>query len=254
MSCQGGYSAVVKLLIEHSVEVNRSTLEGMTPVHYTAMAGNTDVLRCLVEAGADLETVNESGTTALMYASRYGRVGTVIFLLQYGANIEQVNMNDNNPLLVAAFHGHMDVVRVLVQRGANKDSQSPSGTALYRAVQEGHLAVVQYLIQKGADVNIRGGEFQLTPLEKSILSLMTGQDEITKFLLDHGAITSTNLVANTSPLMCAIRVGKLSIVRNLVHHGADLTSPNATGMTHVAYARTEGHEDVATFLLEQGAV
>ena len=86
-----------------------------------------------------------------------------------------------------------------------------------------------------------------------MLSPSIDQEEIVKCLLDHGATTSIHPANNFSPLQCAIEVGKLNIVRILVRHGVDLSFV-AEGTTPVAYARETGHEDIVTFLLEQGAI
>ena len=254
VACHNGSLAVVKLLIKRSVDVNNSGRCGWTPLMCAAAGGNVDIVRCLVEAGAELETADDSGATALVYASQYGHVGIVIFLLQHGTDMEQIDIYGNSPLIVASVNGHLDVVRVLVQKGANKDLMCPTkGTALFQAVVKGNLSVVQYLVQKGADVNIRDPIDNFSPLEASITSPLTGQEEILECLLEHGAKTTINLVNGSTPLKVAIHFGKLNLVKILLRHGVDLFIVRG-GITPVAYAKELGHDDIATFLLGKGVV
>ena len=252
-ACKNGRLAVVKLLIEHSVDVNRCGPHGLAPIMIASIEGKTDIVRCLVDAGADLEKKDEFGYTALLYATIKGRVEIVTILLDHGVSMERVDMKGDTPLIVAAAKSCTDVVRVLVHKGANKDFLGPNGTALFVAVKNGNLSIVQFLTQKGADVNIRTSNNNISPLVISIMSPSSDQIAIVKCLLDHGAVTAMISALVISPLACAIKLGKLNLVQILVRHGAGIGYVSL-GITALDMARTFGHEDIATFLLEQGAV
>ena len=74
-AASGGYSDIVKLLIDHGANVNAKSSVGNTALTYACCGGYEDVVKILLEAGADVEHQNENGHTPLMEAASCGHVG-----------------------------------------------------------------------------------------------------------------------------------------------------------------------------------
>jgi ankyrin repeat protein len=58
------HEAVVRVLIEAGVDINKSEDEGIMPLLFAANEGNEAVVRVLIEAGADVNKVERRCTAA----------------------------------------------------------------------------------------------------------------------------------------------------------------------------------------------
>ncbi|MFD1257577.1 ankyrin repeat domain-containing protein [Mucilaginibacter terrae] len=63
---------VVRMLIEHNVQINIQHHTGITPLHYAAKQGNTEMLIALLEDGADVNLPMEDGSVAADLAMQSG--------------------------------------------------------------------------------------------------------------------------------------------------------------------------------------
>lgn len=122
-------------------------------------------------------------------------------------------------LHVAASYSNVDIVAMFVQLGidVNAGRESDPATPLYFAASEGSLDVARWLIDRGADVQVRG----------------------------HG-----------TPLVSAVNGDHPEMVRLLVDAGAELNKcvGDDEPRSPLAWAEFYGHDDIAEFLRERGAV
>ena len=77
--------SVVRLLLEHSADINVQTDEGVTPLHQASYNGALEVVRVLLEHGADVEVKGKDGMTALQEAAKEGHDEVVKLLREHGA-------------------------------------------------------------------------------------------------------------------------------------------------------------------------
>ncbi|MFR5959712.1 MAG: ankyrin repeat domain-containing protein [Bacteroides stercoris] len=63
-----GNLTVAKLLIDAGANVNKSLLNGNTPLHFAAWSGNKFIGRDLITANAQVDVQNEHGETPLILA------------------------------------------------------------------------------------------------------------------------------------------------------------------------------------------
>jgi len=61
LAVAGDYIDVVRMLIEHNVQINIQHHTGITPLHYAAKHGNPDMLLLLLEEGAEVSIEMEDG-------------------------------------------------------------------------------------------------------------------------------------------------------------------------------------------------
>jgi ankyrin repeat protein len=113
--------------------------------------GYSDVIRALLDAGADHRLTTADGTTPLMAAAGLGQ-GTfspgaqrgirspsaeqaVKILVEAGADVNAVNQAKFTALHGAAFRGLNEVIQYLVEHGANINAQDFLGRTAYRMAE-----------------------------------------------------------------------------------------------------------------------
>lgn len=171
----------------------------------------------------------------------------------------------------AAVGGNEDIVSGLLRVGSQPDvdvvSVSPRRSALYTATVCGHEAVARRLVIAGADVNFRDPVHKCHVLFKAILD---GHVQLAKDLVIGGADPNSQTEENHScgvvyvgelreepygetPLICASRMGHLTVAETLLAAGADANIRDSNGYSALDYAAEEGHVDCLQAIARHGA-
>ena len=88
---------MVQYLISKGADVNQEDRNGLTPLSYAAISGNTRIVELLLCTGADIDHLNGSeNVTALNVAAVGNKSETAQFLIKKGANVN---------LLTSIFEG-----------------------------------------------------------------------------------------------------------------------------------------------------
>uniref|UniRef100_A0A336M0K2 Protein fem-1 homolog B n=1 Tax=Culicoides sonorensis TaxID=179676 RepID=A0A336M0K2_CULSO len=82
----------------------------------------------------------------------------------------------------------------------------------------------------------------------------SGHLTIVKLLIHHGADVNHQTQTDSTPLRAACFEGRLDVVEYLVAHGADLNIANAFNNSCLMIASFKGHTSVVEFLLKNGAL
>lgn len=72
MAAWHGRQQIVKMMIQHGVDVNQASPTGWTALMLAAMGGHMDALETLLEAGADVHARTRAGATAASIAAERG--------------------------------------------------------------------------------------------------------------------------------------------------------------------------------------
>ena len=141
-------------------------------------------------------------------------------------------ISGESALILALREGSARVVDILLaQPSIALELNAPNGnTALMMASFKHNVAVVKALLAKGAIVNRPGW----TALHFAAAS---GDDVITKILLDHFAYIDAEAPAKFTPLMIAAREGHESTVALLLEEGADASLKNSEALTAAQVAQ-----------------
>ena len=83
--CCSEYRPVLRLLLDHGVDINARTKYGSTPLHIASTFGPPEVVSVLLERGADVNVEDERGKTALQVAEERQHNEIVKLLLEYKA-------------------------------------------------------------------------------------------------------------------------------------------------------------------------
>ena len=111
----------------------------------------------------DLQRTDMDGNTPLHIVARSNRELVANRLCEVGAPVDVQNKLGNSPLHWAAVHDARNVASVLIRHGADVNAQNRGGnTPLHRAAARGNTAFVDMLIDAGADDTIKNAD-GLTP-------------------------------------------------------------------------------------------
>ncbi|MBF2759492.1 MAG: ankyrin repeat domain-containing protein, partial [Ectothiorhodospiraceae bacterium AqS1] len=96
-----------------------SPLDGQTPLHLAAEAGNTAFVKSLLDAGEDPNAPNKNQSTPLHLAAWRGHIDTIKALINSGADPSARNEYDWTPLHSASLNGCVDTIDILIDAGAD---------------------------------------------------------------------------------------------------------------------------------------
>ena len=151
----------------------------------------------------------------------------------------------------AAMKRDLDTVHALLEQGADPNSLGQFETpALHWLVRIDALDTVRELLDAGADPN----SLTLTGVSPLSLALTNGSPAMVSLLLDAGANANGLEPSGESMLMTAAAIGIPDSVEALLDHGAEVDMRDeAFTQTALMIAAREGHLEVVTMLLKQGA-
>jgi uncharacterized protein len=236
-AAKGQHPDQVAALLKQHTDVNVSTGDGTTALHWAAHWDDLGMADSLLQAGANSNAATLLGATPLYLACINGSAPMVSKLLRAGANAKAALVTGETALMTCARSGNVDTVKELLRHGAdvNAKESSHDQTALMWAAAERHPNVVEILIEYGADVHARS---------RVIPEFVVRTRKFVGQWVDRGGST---------PLLFAARVGDIESARILLAHGA---SPNETAPDGYNALLLASHSDqgkFAAFLLDQGA-
>ena len=119
-------------------------------------------------------------------------------------------------------------------------------TPLHVAVENDRVDVAELLILNGANVNAVTLPNVDTPLHlaKSI--------ELAKFLIESGALLTSQNAWFQTPLHCACKSGNAALVKCLVSSCGELDAKDQQGRTPLHYCSAGNRNVIAKFLIESG--
>jgi ankyrin len=282
-----GNHAIVRLLIDRGANVNvRSKFvpsatgrgfEGATPV-----AGRSNQIE-----------ENASGSlTPLMFAAREGDLESARMLVAAGAEINARGGDGKDALGLAIFNGGYPVASFLIDNHANVNQPDAQRfTPLFWAVDrrnmetapnfpwvvtEDPLPLIQKLLDAGADVNflvnntprarMRDGSPRIVFATALMRAAFSGDIELVKLLLAHGADTKIISKDSETVLMAACGTGfipgyskartpaeRLEVVKLLISLGQDVNAADDYGITALMVAANIGDVPIIQYLIDKGA-
>jgi uncharacterized protein len=226
-------------LLDKKTNVDASTPDGTTALHWASYRDDLESVDLLIRAGARVDAANDLGATPLWAASQNGSAPMVRRLLDAGASPNAALLAGETPLMVAARSGSPEVVAQLLAKGANVNARAARGqTALMWAVAQKHPDVVAVLLAHGADIHAR------SEVWSQVMAVPPhGVPEYNRSI-PHGSDTA---------LMFAARVGDLASAKRLVEAGANVNDADAWGVSAMVLAAHSGFRELVEFLLERGA-
>jgi ankyrin repeat protein len=283
-----GHHAVVKLLIDRGADVNARTkfvpsatgrgFEGATPV-----------------AGKPNQAVEEHSSgllTPLMFAAREGDLESARLLVAARAQVNVTDGDGKNALALAIFNGGYDFASFLIDNHADvNNADAQRFTPLFWAVDRRNmetapnfpwvvtadpLPLIKKLLDAGANVNfvvnntprarMRDGSPRIVFATALMRAAFSGDIELVKVLLAHGADTKIISKDSETTLMAACGTGfipgyskgrtpaeRLEVVKLLIDLGQDVNAADDYGITALMVAANIGDVPIIQHLIDKGA-
>nr|XP_014277376.1 uncharacterized protein LOC106681543 [Halyomorpha halys]XP_014277377.1 uncharacterized protein LOC106681543 [Halyomorpha halys] len=226
---------------------------GHTNLHISASKGELKAVKALVSKGTDIEALTNDSWTPLHFAASQGHKDIVEFLVQKNANVNAKTSNQETPLHLASANNRAEVVEILLKNDAeiNAEMNPDCMSSLYVASRAGHLEVVELLVNGDASLNERDcGSYNLTPLQVAALN---GRVSVVKFLSRHGADIDARDSAGNTALYIASWNGDNEMAKTLIELGANLRLRiGKVGFTALHAAAWKGHTTTVQLLLQGG--
>jgi len=240
---------------------------GWQPLLIAAQRKQAAAVSALLELNASVDCREPcSGWTPLMYAVANGDEPTVKTLLKHGASVNSfAKPSDWNALSVAIMSDRSCLVPILLEAGAEPDlirRRHPCLADVYAAEASGCLPCVRTSKQCRArsllaceGARQRDGESGTHRGDLLIRAIRSGQKNSLDKLLEEGIdIECRDSCSGWTPLMHAVAIGNLPIIRRLLEHGA---SPNTVAWpccwNALVVALLESSWEVVSLLLDYGA-
>eukprot|EP00002_Diphylleia_rotans_P031434 TRINITY_DN6529_c0_g1_i1.p1 TRINITY_DN6529_c0_g1~~TRINITY_DN6529_c0_g1_i1.p1 ORF type:complete len:303 (+),score=66.24 TRINITY_DN6529_c0_g1_i1:348-1256(+) len=215
---------IVTAFVMGGCEVDSKDDNGNTPLMYAAAQSREEIVEYLIQMGARAVLRNERGWTALHFAAMNGAAACCVYLLTHHAPVDAPSMDGLTPLHWAATHGHIDVTKHLLKHGAQIETKTTNGkTAFHLSVHYSHEECGLLLLSFGAnwaELDSDGGSAIQECFERGCKRLI--EDIVTRA---RSASDNVSAIVN-------IKIGKTPALIYSVNHG---------------------HEDLAIFLMMNGA-
>lgn len=225
------------------LDLNVAQPDGTTALAWTVYWDDAETAGLLLSSGADPNIANDYRMTPLILAIKNRSNPVVEALLERGADPNATLWNGVTPLMIAANTGNIEVVKSLLAHKADINVGEPrrGQTALMWAIYFGHPGVAKVLIEQGADITARSKKLDMDGFSPMVLE---GYYNANVEVTPRGGYT---------PLMFAARVGDLDTARLLLDLGANVNEVHDEEGSALVIAAAKGYEDLAIYLLEQGA-
>jgi ankyrin repeat protein len=237
-----GKAAIVKLLLAAGASANKATTTGVTALHLSAMAGDTESITALLDHGADVNVQEPAwGHTPLMLAAVQNRAPAASLLLERGADpsitAKVMDLTERAAADAAARRARNEVMDEYQRKEAQPETWRPNPAQVQEAVRAA-LAVER--TGGGSTEEVAGAAAAFEG---------GGSDEA-----NPGFAFMVGVQGGLSALLLAVREGHQEIVHILLDGGAAIDQPRPEdATTPLLLATINGHYDLAKYLLDRGA-
>ncbi|MCJ1245363.1 hypothetical protein MMC30_002567 [Trapelia coarctata] len=251
----------VSFLLDYSVDVDRATVKGWTPLNHACLRGCSIVLlRRMLDRSLNMFRTTPDGWSLIHWATEGGHNEIILELLDRGFDLEARTNDSRTPLHIAIQLRRPSAVSLLLQRGANVEAKARSNlNAAHFGCRVDSKDILQILLKTKIDWEqefmFNGG----TRTTKGVTCLQfaagEGKTNAIEFLLDNSLVKNINQLTGDSvhsALCLAAEGGHATAVALLISRGANIDQENAGGDTPLMGAAQRGHTAVVRTLIDSG--
>lgn len=245
-----GNPQLVKMLLEQGADFTAADDNGATALHYVAQSNFSETVKVFLSFDYVVDIPDNEGRTALMWAAGKGSENALRTMLEHNLDVHAKDKTEGTALHSAAYSGHVNCVKLLIQFGACVDALDMlQHTPLFRACEMGHTEVVNNLILNGATVDLEDQD------GRSLLhwAALGGHAPICLALVEEGLASDTRDHLGRTPLQCAAHGGFVKFMSVLIEHGANVDHQDKEGITALHWSCASGHLEAVKLLLRNKA-
>ena len=265
----GSHSDVVEYLLQQGADINWIDSNGRSLVYQADEQTNIAVRRIVAEAFADASPpghpIRELWTQKISYSPQSfyreiedGNLTAISLFLQADAGIYAYDW-ERTGLFHAVETKDLEILTAILKNAEGLDPKWIS-SVLIASARERSIGMMQVLLDHGADIDYQSGEYEFTALLAAVHFMDV---EGIKFLLEQGADPNKRGAENAvSALMMPFQrysnhlstdEEKISVMRMLIDHGADINAKDRDGRTVLDYARYHNMSGSIRFIKNMGA-
>jgi uncharacterized protein len=256
MACKTGDEAIIEALLNAGASATAPDGHGTTPVMLAAASGSASAVKVLIDHGADPNAKDKGGETALMFAAALDRGAAIKMLVAHGADVKTTSKTydpgcgsvfDVSGCVPVDENGDaIDEDGKPLPKEKDKDGKVAGGA---KAEASGEVAELQEQVKK---LSAQVEELEKHPAKpKKSKEVATTKNGSAKKNAERRGAT---VMGGMTPLLFAARDGQMQAAQALVESGADINDPGAgEKLTPLVMAISNGHYDLAKYLLDHGA-
>ena len=247
----GKKQPMVEWLTENGADLSVRDQAGQGLVHWAVINNDQTLVTWLGDRGADLNLPDNAGLTPLMLAVERSLIPAARALIAAGADVNLADGNQVTPLIRAVQKRDKKMIGILLEAHANVHATLADGqTALMVAAAHGDPDMLIMLTNAGANLHAR------TNKKASVLNIAMNASRLDNFicLLEQGFDVKSGPEHGVwAIVLSAAWQGKKEFVEASLLHGSDVNTVDDEGQSALFVAVRRSHQEVARFLLEQGA-
>jgi len=243
---------MIKLLVEHKVNLKVKSNIGSTLLHLAAGNADADILEYLIGKKLDTNALNNQKNTPMHLAAFTGKTKIVNILVKHKVNLERKNKDKMTPFLLAVKEGHLETTKALVKAGSkvNVTGKNKYGCLHYAIKLEDSMDMLEYLLTKKVKVETKTKK-GFTPL---LAAVCLNKTKEVLLLFKKGADIKAKSKIKETGLHYASLNANLYLVKLFIGEGLSLDFKDQKGQTALHYAcRNEDGLETVKLLVKQGA-
>ena len=213
-------------LLKEGANVNAVVNNELTPLAIAVKRKNAQIVRMLVEAGAEINRGEKTKQSAMQLAFQGQNPELIAYLLKQGGNPLAVGKGGFGLLTTAVEKLDLEGARKLLEKGASANILTKN---------EGQSLLFRTIFKVNTD-------YYRQPRVNQIRSL-----EMARLLLKHGANLEFKARYDETPLIFAIRMDNIWMVKLFLEHGADIGRSLLPALRGRSF-----REEILALLLEKG--
>ena len=246
-------TAIIKMLIDNTTDINREDKRGYTPLMYFLVRGDMDLVNYILDAGASPNVADINGYTPVHYAAEFRDIPLLRKLRNLGADFNVQTKLGRTALHMLAAKG-ITAEEVALFRYAEIDpnvlDNEGRAPVHYAAAQTPVESIVALLVL-GVPTDLEDSRGD-TPLHYALR--YNPDSRVVENLLKVGANPNKLSSSGEIPSLIAIYASdNISVVDKLVEYGASPNVADENGRTLLHHAIIANNPQIASNLIENGA-
>ena len=249
-AAQGGDTDIISLIHTHLPNIESKTGEGYTPLMVAALCGKLHAVKWFLEKGATVACEDKSGWNMLHLAAEGGDTDIISLIHTHLPNIDSKTGEGDTPLMLAASCGKLHAVKWFLEKGATVACENNVGwNTLHCAAQGGDTDIISLIHTHLPNIESKTSN-GFTPL---MAAAFRGKSHAVKWFLEKGATVTSVVSHGWNILHCAAQSGDPDTIDLILTHLTDIESKTVHGETPLIIAVRLGKLQGVKCLLERGA-